>query len=90
MRYLVGELGADVNARDSRGDTPLHNAASRGDNELILYLVEKGADVFALNRKGQTTADMANGPTQRIEPFPETISLLVSLGATNSHNCVSC
>lgn len=90
VRYLVEELGADVNARDSRGDTPLHNAASRGDNELILYLIEKGADVLALNRKGQTTADMANGPTQRIEPFPETIGLLVSLGATNNHNCISC
>ena len=37
------ELGADVNARDLNGYTPLHHAAARGDNEMILYLVSKGA-----------------------------------------------
>ena len=40
VKYLVEELGADVNARDSDGYTPLHHAAARGDNELIQYLVE--------------------------------------------------
>ena len=40
VRLLVEELGADVNARDHNGYTPLHFAAARGDNELILYLVE--------------------------------------------------
>ena len=35
LRYLVEELGADVNKRDQNGHTPLHNAASRGDNEMI-------------------------------------------------------
>ncbi|MDG2375857.1 MAG: ankyrin repeat domain-containing protein, partial [Woeseiaceae bacterium] len=81
---------ADLNLRDGNGYTALHHAAARGDNELIHYLVEKGADVTAVSRKGQTTADMANGPTQRVSPFPDTISLLESLGATNNHNCVSC
>jgi len=90
VRYLVEEHGADVNARDHNGFTPLHHAAARGDNELILYLVEKGADVTAVARRGQTTVDMANGPVQRISPFPETIALLESLGAKNNNNCVSC
>ncbi len=90
VRYLVEELGADVNARDHNGYTALHHAAARGDNELILYLVEKGADVTVVSRRGQTTVDMANGPVQRISPFPETIALLESLGARNNHNCVSC
>ena len=90
VRYLVEELGADVNARDKDGYSPVHHAAARGDNELILYLVEQGADVTLVSRQGQTTVDMANGPVQRIQPFPETVALLESLGAVNNHNCVSC
>jgi len=90
VKYLVDELHADVNAKDHDGNTALHNAASRGDNEMIQYLVSKGADVMAVNRAGQTTVDMANGPVQRTQPYPETIKLLESLGAKNNHKCVSC
>ena len=90
VKYLVEELGADVNARDHNGYSPLHHAAARGDNELIHYLVEQGADVTAVSRRGQTTVDMANGPQQRVRPFPETIQLLESLGALNNHDCRSC
>ena len=90
VKLLVEELGADVNARDHNGYAPLHFAAARGDNELIRYLVEKGADVMVVSRRGQTVVDMANGPVQRIQPFPETIALLEGMGAINNHNCVSC
>ncbi len=90
MRYLVEELGVDVNARDHNGYTAVHHAAARGDNEMIELLVANGADVMAVSRRGQTTVDMANGPVQRIQPFPATIRLLESLGAVNNNNCVSC
>jgi hypothetical protein len=90
VKYLVEELGADVNARDNDGYTPLHHAAARGDNDMIMYLVSKGADVTAVARSGQTTADMANGPVQRVSPFPATVALLEKLGSKNSHKCVSC
>ena len=90
VKYLVDELGAGVNERDHEGNTALHHAASRGDNEMILYLVSKGADPKAVNREGQTTVDMANGPVQRTQPFPETIKLLVSMGAKNNNKCISC
>lgn len=90
VRFLVEECGADVNARDSNGYTALHHAAARGDNEVIQYLLDKGADVKVVSRSGQTTADMANGPTQRVAPFPDTIALLVGLGAINNNTCVSC
>jgi uncharacterized protein len=90
VKYLVEELGADVNAEDYDGNTALHQAAARGDVEMILYLVAKGADPTRINRDGQSTADMANGPVQRIEPFPEARDLLIKLGAKNSNKCVSC
>ncbi len=90
VKYLIEELGVDVNARDNDGYTALHHAAARGDNDLILYLVSKGADVTAVARSGQTVADMANGPVQRVSPFPATVALLEKLGSKNSHKCVVC
>jgi len=90
VKYLVEEHGADVNERDYNGSTPLHNAASRGDNEVIHYLVENGSDVLAINRKGQSTADVANGPVERTQPYFDTVTLLESLGSINNDNCVSC
>ena len=90
VKYLVEELHADVNARDNDGYTALHHAASRGDNDLIKYLVSKGADVMVEARNGQTVVDMANSPVQRISPFPETIALLEKMGAKNNHRCVIC
>jgi|KBSSwiStaDraftv2_1062776.scaffolds.fasta_scaffold21916_3 ankyrin repeat protein len=90
MKYLVEELHADVNARDPQGMTPLFHAAARGDNDMILYLVSKGADVKAVSRTGRTTVDMANGPVSRITPIPSTIALLEKLGAVNTHRCASC
>jgi hypothetical protein len=45
---------------------------------------------MAITRSGQTTVDMANGPIQRLQPFPETIKLLEGMGAINNHKCVSC
>jgi ankyrin repeat protein len=90
VKFLIEEVGVDVNGRDSDGNTAIHNAASRGDNEMIEYLVSKGADPKAVNRGGRTTVDMANGPVQRTQPYPDTIKLLEGLGAKNNHKCVSC
>ena len=90
VRFLVEEAGADVNRRDANGYTPLHHAAARGDDELIRYLVGLGADVTAVARSGQTTADMANGPVQRVQPYPSAIRLLEALGSKNNQNCLSC
>lgn len=90
VRFLVEEVGVDVNARDFKGFNAIHHAAARGDDELIMYLVGEGVDVTAVARSGQTTADMANGPVQRISPFLGTVALLESLGSKNNHRCVGC
>ena len=85
VKYLVDEHGADVNLADSWLYRPIHYAAARGDNELIMYLVEQGADVTAITRLGQSTADMARGGRSGFfvrVAYPETEELLVSLGSS--------
>ena len=85
VRYLIEEQGADVNMLDSWLYTPLHYAASRGDNEMIEYLVSQGGDVKAVTRLGQSTADMARGGRAGFftrVAYPETVELLQSLGST--------
>jgi len=88
VKYCV-ELGNDVNVADNRGYTPLHGAAYLGKNDMVNYLVEKGAKVEAKSRAGDSPADMANGPTRFGQPHPETVALLEKLGSPNSHNCRS-
>ena len=90
VRYMVEELGADVSEGNVHGYTPLHAAAERGDNEMLLYLLGKGADLQAVTTRGETVTDMANGPRQRIRPFRQTIALLEVLGAPFSYKCISC
>ena len=85
VTYLVEEHGADVNLSDSWGYRPLHYAASRGDNELVEYLVSHGADVTTITRLGQSTADMARGGRSGFftrVAYPKTVELLTGLGAT--------
>ena len=88
VKYCV-ELGNDVNAVDSRGYTALHGAAYLGDNDMVNYLVSKGAKIDAKSKGGDTVADMANGPTRFGQPHLETVALLVKLGSVNSNNCRS-
>jgi ankyrin repeat protein len=46
IKLLVG-LGADVNAADDYGITPLMAAANMGEVSIIQYLVDRGADLGA-------------------------------------------
>lgn len=103
VKYLIEECGADVNAKDSQGYTPLHGAALTADHELIHYLIAMGGDVKARAKNvfggegqedreagsggGDSVADMANGPRAHSMQFPETVDLLVKLGSVNSNNC---
>jgi ankyrin repeat protein len=85
VKYLVEEHGLDVNTLDSWGFTPMHYAASRGDNDLIRYLVTLGGDVTVITRLGQSTADMARGGRSGFFTrvgYPETVDLLQEFGST--------
>jgi ankyrin repeat protein len=83
------QLGNEVNAVDSRGYTALHGVGFRGDNEMVKYLVAKGARTSVRTKAGDYPADMANGPIPHSLPHPDTVALLESLGSPNSHNCRS-
>jgi 8-oxo-dGTP pyrophosphatase MutT (NUDIX family) len=51
--------GAEVNAADDAGYTPLHLAAAGGDLELVTRLLLRGAETSAETREGQTPAAIA-------------------------------
>ena len=89
-RYLVEEIGLDVNARDHRGLTPLHGAAGRGDLEMIRYLIDQGADPTLKARNGDSTADYANSRVRGIPSYPLAIELLRSLGSDFKDDCAHC
>ncbi|PAA49418.1 hypothetical protein BOX15_Mlig024438g2 [Macrostomum lignano] len=58
MKELL-ELGADIEAVDEDGDTPLIMAAMNRQDDAADLLIEKGANVRHLNNKGLSAADVA-------------------------------
>jgi len=53
--------GADVNAVDNQGDTALHGAAQKGDDQVVQFLADHGAKLDVKDKKGRTPLDAANG-----------------------------
>mmetsp|Transcript_20065 Transcript_20065/g.23109 ORF Transcript_20065/g.23109 Transcript_20065/m.23109 type:complete len:791 (-) Transcript_20065:122-2494(-) len=51
--YCVEQLHCDVNQRDASSRTPLHWAATTGDIDLVKALCSKGADINAIDERGQ-------------------------------------
>jgi ankyrin repeat protein len=75
-------LGMDVNQANSMGITALHGAANRGSDDIIRFLVEKGADLTAQDNEKRTALDWAKGvflATHPPEPKPSSIALITSL-----------
>jgi ankyrin repeat protein len=56
---LMVELGGDVNEQRPGGGTALHTATRFGDNEMIQFLVDKGADLNAKDRFGRNVMQEA-------------------------------
>ena len=66
VKYLVDELKASVNSTDELGYTPLHGAAYVGDNDVVKYLVARGANVTA-----KSLAHVNGNVGPRAFPAPE-------------------
>ncbi|HAB18979.1 MAG TPA: hypothetical protein DCE44_21390, partial [Verrucomicrobiales bacterium] len=56
---LMLEHGADINARNSDGDTGLHRAARAGAMSSLKLLIDRGANLEATNGYGQTPIFLA-------------------------------
>lgn len=58
-KYLV-EKGAEVNARDDYGNTPLFRAEyeSNGDTGIQCYLIKNGADESIENNHGVSSVNL--------------------------------
>jgi ankyrin repeat protein len=83
---LLLDAGGDINAKDTRGLTPLHEAARWGWNDVVRFLVAQGANLEAKDNRGMTPVDSALGKAggnsrggQRIDVHEDTAALLRQL-----------
>jgi ankyrin repeat protein len=99
---LLISLGADVNATNDAGETPMHGAAFRGVNPVVEFLVEKGAKLDPRDKRGWTPWTVANGISYGdvFKLQPQTAALLQKLllarglstegQAANGTECLDC
>jgi len=74
--------GADVNARDDMGETPLHWAARHCRVGVVELLLAHGADPNVRNKFGETPLHLtAYGCKLDCKTCPETARLLIKHGA---------
>ena len=55
------DCGADIEARDKQGETPLHRAVKCGKANMVAFLLSRGADIHATSKSGLTPWQAARG-----------------------------
>ncbi len=59
LMNILLKMNVDINARDSKGFTPLHRAAGKGHETTVQLLLERGANVLATNSQNYTALHSA-------------------------------
>lgn len=77
--------GADCNASNEEGATPLMLAAGAGHLELVELLIKAGAKVDAADARGWTALFKALFNYEQNRGFPEVVSALIDAGANIEH-----
>ncbi len=77
------ELGADINAANDRGQTPLFGAIYFRSPAMVQFLVDRGAGINVVNQRGQTPWLITQGEYRSGSFYvdKETGQYLVKLGA---------
>src|SRR5439155_1259850 len=79
---LCFDLGMSVNDVNSMGITAVMGAANRGSDDIIQFLVSKGAKLDAKDKEGRTPLSWAEGvflATHPAKPKPSSIALIKKL-----------
>jgi ankyrin repeat protein len=78
------DAGLDLKQPNSRGESALHGAASRGADTIVQFLVDHGAALNVKNNQKMTPLDFAMGKNSFAQlpvPHESTVALLKKLGA---------
>jgi hemoglobin len=59
------DAGADIEARDKKGETPLRRAVNCGQERMVGLLLSRGADPRSTDKQGRTPMDVARNESVR-------------------------
>lgn len=68
---LMLEKGAQVDAQSIRGETPLHQASSRYNEDAVRWLINNNAGVYIKNTFGETPLDTLKGQETSVSELLE-------------------
>lgn len=78
LEMLVGVCGVDLEARDISGNTCCYTAAVYGNEKMLRWLVQAGADIEAVNNHGVTPLVKAT----KIGFYIDSVIVLIAAGAS--------